>query len=455
MDDNLYDFAVIGAGPAGEAATYLARARGASVAVIDRELFGGSCPFWACMPSKTLLHAAAAHAAGGDYDWDRASARRDYMISREGTDFPSDAVHVHGLEAAGATVIRGTGRLAGPGLVAVTTEDGIRTLRARNVIVAVGSSSKVPSIEGLDTIVPWTNREATSTRELPRSLVVLGAGPTGVEMAQVFARYGVPVVLIASRDRVHPQGHPRNSAFLGEGLRADGVDIRTGVRATRIRANAAATGAHVVDLSDGSTVEGHEVLLAIGRSYPLADLGLETVGVDPAAGLSAGPDLRIADGVFLVGDPAGPEMHTHLAHYQGEMAVRIVLGDSVRPDYTAIPRAVYTDPEVAGVGRSLDEAVAAGFDAFEEVADLATTAKGYVAEARGHVTIVVDRTSRTLLGAFVAGPAASEVIHEAVLAIRTRTSLDVLADTIHAFPTTARVMGGLFTQAALRLDGHA
>ena len=454
MDDTVLDFAVIGAGPAGEAATYLARARGASVVVIDRELFGGSCPFWACMPSKTLLHAAAVHAAGGDYGWDRASARRDYMISREGTDVPSDAGHVHGLEAAGATVIRGTGRLAGPGLVTVTADGASRTLRARNVIVAVGSVSKVPSIEGLDTIVPWTNREATSTRELPRSLVVLGAGPTGVEMAQVFARYGVPVALVASRDRVHPQGHPRNSSYLAEGLRADGVDIRTGVRATRIRANAAPAGAHVVELSDGSTVEGHEILLAVGRSYPLADLGLETVGVDPATGLSAGPDLRVADGVFLVGDPAGPEMHTHVAHYQGELAVRIALGDDVRPDYSAIPRAVYTDPEVAGVGRSLDEAAAAGFDAFEEVAALATPAKGYVAEARGHVTIVVDRTTRTLLGAFVAGPAASEVIHEAVLAIRTRTPLDVLADTIHAFPTTARVMGGLFSQAARRLDGQ-
>ena len=154
----------------------------------------------------------------------------------------------------------------------------------------------------------------------------------------------------------------------------------------------------------------------------------------------------------MAGDPAGPEMHTHVAHYQGELAVRIALGDDVRPDYRAIPRAVYTDPEVAGVGLSLEEAIAAGHDAFEEVADLATTAKGYVAEAAGHVTIVVDRASRTLLGAFIAGPAASEVIHEAVLAIKTRTPLDVLADTIHAFPTTARVMGGLFTKAARTFD---
>jgi len=450
--EETFDFVVIGAGGAGEAATHMARSRGASVAVVDRELFGGSCPFWACMPSKTLLHAAAAHAAGGDYDWDGASARRDYMINREGTDYPSDAGHVHGLEASGATVIRGTGRVAGAGLVDVSTGSETRTLRARHVIVAVGSNPRVPQIDGLDSITPWTNREATTTRLLPRSLVILGAGPTGVEMAQVFARYGVPTAIIGSRSRVNPQGHPRNSAFLEEGLRRDGVDVRTGVRATRIRAHAASSGAHVVELSDDTTVEGHEIMLAVGRAFPLDDLGLESIGIDPANGLHAGPDLRIAENVFVAGDPAGPEMATHVAHYQGELAVRIALGDDVRPDYSAIPHAVYTDPEVAGVGRSLDQALEAGIDAFEEVADLATTAKGYVAEATGQVTIVVDRASRTLIGAFIAGPAASEAIHEAVLAIKTRTTLDVLADTIHAFPTTARVMGGLFSQALRRLD---
>lgn len=451
--DQQFDFVIIGAGPAGEAAAYLARARGASVAIVDRELFGGSCPFWACMPSKTLLHAAAVHAGGGDYDWERASARRDYMISREGTAFPSDAGHVAGLEGAGAVVVRGVGRMAGPGRVTVTHDGAEHELLARTIIIAVGSQPTIPAIEGLDTITPWTNREATSTRELPASLVILGAGPTGVEMAQVFARYGVPTTLVASRSGVNPKGHPRNSAALEAILRRDGVDVRTGVRAVRVRAGAGVGGAHVIDLSDGTAVEGHEIMLALGRTLPLADLGLETLGLDVTGGrLRVGPDLRIAAGVFVAGDPAGPDMHTHVAHYQGEMAVRIALGDDARPDYRAIPGAVYTDPEVAGVGLSLEEALAAGHDAFEEVADLATSAKGYVAEASGHVTIVVDRPTRTLLGAFVAGPAASEVIHEAVLAIKTRTSLDVLADTIHAFPTTARVMGGLFVQAVRTLD---
>jgi len=451
--DEQFDFVVIGAGPAGEAAAYKARARGATVAVVDRELFGGSCPFWACMPSKTLLHAAAVHATGGDYDWARASARRDYMISREGTDFPSDAGHVSGLEAAGAVAMRGVARIAGPGRVLVTHDGTEHELHARHIVVAVGSTSKVPVIDGIDTITPWTNREATSMRELPASLVILGGGPTGVELAQVFARYGVPTALVASQPRINPKGHPRNSAALEATLRADGVEIRTGVRAVRVRARAATSGAQVIDLSDGTSVAGHEVLLAVGRTVPLAGLGLETLGIDVSRGtLAVGPDLRIAPDVFVVGDPAGPEMHTHLSHYQGEMAVRIALGDDVRPDYRAIPNAVYTDPEVAGVGMSLEEAVAAGHDAFEEVVDLATTAKGYVAEATGHVTIVVDRPTRTLLGAFIAGPAASEVIHEAVLAIKTRTTLDILADTIHAFPTVARAMGGLFAQAVVTLD---
>lgn len=454
--ETTFDFAIIGAGAAGEAAAYLARKRGATVAIIDRDLYGGSCPFWACMPSKTLLHAASVHAAGGSYDWAQASARRDYMISREGTDYPSDAGHVRGLEEAGAVVIRGTARITGHGLVTVSHEGAEHTVHARHIVLAVGSHSTVPAIEGLDAIQPWTNREATSTRRLPTSLAIVGAGPTGVEMAQVFARYGVPTTLIAAQPRINPRDHPRNSAILEKALTADGVVVRTGVRATGVRARAGAGGAHVIDLSDDSTAEGHEILLAVGRTLPTADLGLETIGVETRDGqLDVGPDLRIANGVFVVGDPAGPEMHTHVAHYQGEMAVRIALGEDVRPDYRAIPRAVYTDPEVAGVGLTLEQADAEGHDAFEEVADLANTAKGYVAEASGQVTIVVDRPTRTLLGAFIAGPAASEVIHEAVLAIRTSITIDVLADTIHAFPTTARVLGTLFGQARDRLDDQA
>ncbi len=448
-----FDIVIIGAGTAGEAAAQLARSRGASVAIVDRELFGGSCPFWACMPSKALLHAAAVHAGGGDYAWAKASAFRDYMINREGIDFPDDGGHVRSLEDAGAKVIRGTGRIAGPGSVTVDSDGRRETLQAKTIIVAVGTNATVPDIPGLDSITPWTNREATATRQLPRSLAILGGGPTAVELAQVYARYDVPVTIVDRNERLNHRDHPRNSEALEVALRSDGVEIRKRAQVERIVSHGGHHGAHCLELSDGASLEAHEVLLAVGRTAPIADLGLETVGARIRDGRPLiDEQLRVADGVLVVGDAAGPEMHTHLAHYQGEIAARIALGDDIRPDHRAIPRATYTDPETAGVGLRLEQGQERGYDAFEETADLATSAKGYVAEASGHVSIVVDRREQVLIGAFIAGPGASEAIHEAVLAIKLRTPLAVLADTIHAFPTTARVMGGLFLEAARKLE---
>ncbi len=450
-----YDFVIIGAGGAGEAAAHEALRRQKRVAIVDRELFGGSCPFWACMPSKSLLHSAGVHAAGGEYPWRRASDQRDYMINRTNRDEPDDGSHVRSLEEAGATVIRGDAKVAGPGRVDVHTTDGSVELLTSNIVVAVGSNPRVPSIEGLADADPWTNREATSTRELPASLLVLGGGPTGVELAQVFASYGVPVTIVEHGDRLLSRDHPRNSAAVTAGLEASGITVRTGRNVTRIKAGAGPEGSHVAELDDGSVVMGHRVLLSVGRTYPLDDLGLDSLGIDPADGDSLPRDgrLRIRDGLYLIGDAAGPEMHTHLAHYQGEMAVRMALGDPVQPDYRAIPRATYTTPEVAFVGVTLEQAREAGIDAFEVVGDLAKTAKGFVVElAQGHVTIVVDRARRTLIGAAIAGPGASEAIHEAVLAVKVQIPIEVLADTIHAFPTTARVLGAQFVEAVRQMD---
>ena len=444
-----FDLVVIGAGPAGEAAVNKARERGASVAVIDRDLFGGACPFFACMPSKSLLHSAAVHAAGGNYPWRRASRRRDWMISREGRDYPDDTKHYNDLKKVGATPMRGTAWLDGPGRVVVSHDGVEHAIEAGAVILAVGSSSKVPDLPGLDQVPYWTNREATTARELPDSLLVMGAGPTGVELAQAYARYGVPVTLVVPGERILPRDHPRSSAAVAAGLRHDGVTIHTGARAVAAHAGAGANGGHRFDLDDGSSVDAAAVLLAIGRTLPLEGLGLESVGVDPSAErLKPDDQLRIAPRVYVAGDPAGPEMHTHVSHYEGEMAARIALGEDVKPDLRAIPRAIYTDPEAASVGLLVEQALEAGIDATELTADLATSAKGYTAEAEGHVTIVVDRGASTLVGAFLAGPAVSEAIHEAVLAVKLQTPISVLADTIHAFPTVARVMGLLFADAA-------
>ena len=452
-----HDFVIIGAGPAGEAAAHKARDLGATVAVIDKRWFGGSCPHIGCLPSKSLLADAARHHANATaVEWPRASAHRDFMINRKpDAPEPDDSSHVTALTKAGAVVYRGSGMIAGRGRVAVHHDDVTHELAGTNIVIAVGSVSKRPPIEGLDEIVTWTNEHATLTRQLPRSLVVLGGGPTGCELAQVYARFGVPTTIVQSGPRLAPTDHPRNSEVLRATLEADGVTVRTGVRALRARASAGKDGAHVIELDDGSTAEGHVVLLAVGRSFPIDELGLEHYGIDTTGRTPFPRDgrLRLADGLWVVGDPAGPELHTHQAHYQGEIAVRMALGEAVMPDYRALPRATYTEPEASSVGVTLQEALDRGLDAFELVADFAKSTRGYALEAKmGHVTIVVDRRSRAMVGAAMACPDASAAIHECVLAIKARVTVDVLADTIHAFPSTSRIFSGLFADALKELD---
>jgi dihydrolipoamide dehydrogenase len=447
-----FDFVIIGAGPAGEAAAYEARSRGATVAVIDRRWFGGSCPHIGCLPSKSLLHGAAEHAANpATYSWERASAARDYMVNRPaGAAEPDDSSHVKRLEEAGAVCYRGTGRITGRGLVEIRHDDEVHEIRTPNVLVAIGSQSRVPSLPGLDGVRIWTNREATLARELPKSLVVLGGGPTGCELSQVYVRFGVPVTIVQSGDRLMPTEHPRNSEAVAQLLRRDGVDLRLGVRATGARAGAGADGADVIDLDDGTTAEGHAILLAVGRTFPLDDLGLEHYGIDTSERRAFPRDgrLRVADGLWVIGDPAGPELHTHQAHYQGELAIRMAMGIDVHPDYRALPRATYTDPEAASVGLTLEQAKAEGIDAVEYVADFATSSRGYALEAKiGHVTLTFDRKTRELVGAAMACPDASAAVHECVLAIRAHVPVEILADTIHAFPSTSRILNGLFADA--------
>ena len=452
-----FDFVIIGAGPAGEAATYKARELGASVAVIDRRWFGGSCPHIGCIPSKSLLNGAAQHHANpARYDWPRASARRDYMVNRvPGATEPDDSGHVRGLEGAGATVYRGDARIVARGSVEITHDGATHAVRGRDIVVAVGSKSKVPPLEGIEQVPYWTNREATLARELPRSLVVLGGGPTGCELAQVFARFGVPTTIVQSGPRLAPTDHPRNSEAILTTLTADGVSVRLGVRATRADAGVGSDGAHRISLDDGSAVEGHAILLAVGREFPIDDLGLDHYDIDTSGRTPFPRDgrLRVRDGLWIVGDPAGPELHTHQGHYQGELAIRMALGEPVTPDYRALPRATYTEPEAASVGLTLDEARNAELDAFELVADFATSARGYGVEATfGHVTIVVDRTTRELVGAAMACLDASAAIHECVVAIRAKLPMDILAETIHAFPSTSRILNGLFADARRELD---
>jgi dihydrolipoamide dehydrogenase len=446
-----YDLVVIGAGAAGESAAYEARELGAKVAIIERDLFGGGCPFWQCMPSKALLHAAAVHHGGGDYPWDKASAFRDYMINRIDRDYPDDTSHFRALRKSGAEPIRGEARFVSrdPLCIEVRGSDGeTRQLETAAVVLSVGSHSRIPSLPGLDEADPWSNREGTSLRELPDGVVVLGGGPSGLELGQVYARYGVPVTLVHPHDRLNDRDHPRSSAVLADSLRRDGVEMRFNARAVGVRAHAGTDGRHLVELSDGSTAEGAALLITIGRDVPFDSLNLDAVGLELEHGrVKMDDELRAGPGIWLAGDAAGPELHTHTAHYQGEIAARNALGAHIKPDLRAIPRATYTDPETSSTGLLLEQARERGIDAKEYWVDISKTAKGETAEAAGHVTIVVDRGAKTLVGAFMAGPGVSETIHEAVLAVKLQTPLSVLADTIHAFPTVARAMGSLFIQA--------
>ena len=444
------DVIVIGGGPAGEAAAYEAAARGGRVTLVERDLVGGECPFWACMPSKTLLDAAARHHGGAAVSWRHASDRRDWMISREGADYPSDAGHVRKLEAAGVRVLRGTGRINAPGAVEVAGDPGgTQAAEARSVIVSAGSTPFVPPIPGLEEAGYWTSRDATSTRDLPPSLVVLGGGPVGIELAQVFARFGTRTTVVEGGDRILGRDHALSAEAVTDQLREEGVDIRLGARATHVSTGGAG---RVVELSDGTTVEGAELLVAVGRrGADLRGLGVEEAGgtVDDRGVPALDDQLRAADGLFVAGDAAGGLQFTHVADYEGLVTARAAMGGPGVADLRSVPKVTFTDPETGAVGMSVEEAREHGIDAEEFSKDFAASGRGQTIEgSRGHLTAVVDRERKVLVGAFAACPCGGELIHEAALAIKVQTPLAVLADTIHAFPTAARVMGGVFLQAA-------
>ena len=459
-----YDLIVIGAGAGGEAAGTLGAQLGGRVAVVERDLVGGLCSFWACMPSKALLDSAGRRSIGAAYDWERAADRRDWMISRERIERPDDASHVQGLEAAGAEVLRGEARILGKGRVEVRTDDGPRTLEGANLALATGSVPFVPPIDGLADGGYWTSNDATSVRALPSSLVILGGGVVGVELAQVFARFGVRTTIVEGSGRLLPREHPKSSEAVAAQLGQEGVEIRGGARATAVRRGGAG---RVVELEDGSTVEGAEILVAVGRRpADLRALGAEEAGVELDDRGAVAPDdaMRVAAGVYAAGDCAGGLQFTHVADYQGRIVARNALGHATTADLSTVPRTSFTDPETAGVGRSVEEAREAGLDAFEVSADFATSARGFTIEPRrasetailegspSHVTAIVDRDRGVLVGAFAACPGASELIHEAVVAIQHRIPVTALADTIHAFPTGARVFGNLMAEARDRLD---
>jgi len=429
-----FDAVVVGLGPGGEHAAYRLLGAGKNVALVERELIGGECSYWACIPSKTLIRppearSEAKRAAGiaePSLDWPEVAAYRDFMVRNY-----DDSSQIKGYEEQGATVFKGAGRLAGLGVVEV----GDERIEADDILLGTGSDPVIPEIEGINEIELWTNREATALKDVPASSVIMGGGPVGLEIAQMLARFGSKVSLVQRPDRLLNRETAEISKLLAGYIAEDDIDIHTGSEVVRTRRDG---GTSVAVLKDGTELRGDVIIAATGRRPRVRDLGLETIGVKAEHGVPIDERCRVADGVWALGDVTGVSLFTHVAKYQGRVIAHNIMGRKRVADYRAIPRVVFCDPEIATVGLTEEEARAEGLDVASASIDLAAVLARpitYEQDPRGHLGVVADRASKTLVGAWAVAPLASEWIHEAVLAIRAQISIDVLMDTVAQFPT--------------------
>lgn len=453
MTPHEVDVVVLGMGPGGEDAAERLAAAGLSVAGVEARLVGGECPYWGCVPSKMMIRAANLLAEGRRIpglagrsqiypDWAPVALR----IREEATDYWDDKVAVDRFTGQGGILFRGYGTITAPGEVTV----GRDVLRARRaIIINTGTHPSVPPIEGLAGTPYWTNREAMEATEVPGSLVVLGGGPIGAELSQVFARFGATVTVIEESARLLPPEEPEAGALLAEVFGRDGIEVRTGTTAQAVRHDGTA---FTLALSDGTEVTGDALLVATGRRTDLPGIGAGVVGVDESAHTIPTDDhLRVAPGVWAVGDITGHGAFTHMSMYQADIVVHDILGEEVSPaEYHAVPRVTFTDPEIGSVGLSEAQARARGLDVRASCYPVPKSTRGWIHQAgnEGFIKLVADAGRGVLVGASSAGPTGGEVLSVLTLAVHARVPVRRLREMIYAYPTFHRTIEAALQELA-------